>query len=138
MIRFCTFMNAFFPLVFIQYDLPSHLLRDTVAVEAQSHSLKSLRKQVGESGRLHMASARIEKIAEMLEFCREPKRKGWIEAMLDLNEVFSQSYLTICTSQKLLDLRADNSYITTEKGRRFLRTYSSFSDVVRKPLLTRV
>ncbi len=81
-----------------------------------------------------MTSARIEKIAEMLEFCREPKRKDWIAVMLNLNEVFSQSYLTICTSQKLLDLKPDNAYVTTEKGHRFLRMYSVFSDIVRKPL----
>ncbi len=82
-----------------------------------------------------MASARIEVIAELLEFCREPKRKDWIEARLNLNEVFSHSYLAICTSQKLLDFKQDKGYVTTDKGQRFLRTYATFGDIVRRPIL---
>jgi predicted transcriptional regulator len=62
-----------------------------------------------------MSVARIEIIAELLAFCKQPKRKEWIEARLNLNEVFSQSYLTICLSHKLLDFKQDESYVTTEK-----------------------
>ncbi len=82
-----------------------------------------------------MANARIEVIADLLELCRQPKRKDWITERLNLNEVFSHSYLTICTSQKLLDINLDKTYVTTEKGQRFLKTYASFSDIVKRPIL---
>jgi predicted transcriptional regulator len=83
-----------------------------------------------------MAVARIEIIADLLALCSQPKRKEWIEARFNLSEVFFQAYLTICLSQRLLDLKPDESYITTEKGYRFLRTYATFSDIVKSPVLS--
>jgi predicted transcriptional regulator len=71
----------------------------------------------------------IQIMSEILECCREPKRKTRIMYGNNLSYEQMKNYLTFLTSNELLqnDLGA---YSTTVKGHHFLKAYSELQNIV--------
>ena len=63
----------------------------------------------------------------IIRFCETPKDKGRIMNRLGLNDVQTESYLTILTKQSML-MQNDGKYVVTPLG----QSYISSSDRIKK------
>ena len=63
----------------------------------------------------------------IIRFCETPKDKGRIMSRLGLNDVQTESYLTILTKQSMLK-QNDGKYVVTTLG----HSYISSSDRIKK------
>ena len=63
----------------------------------------------------------------IIRFCETPKDKGRIMNRLGLNDVQTESYLTILTKQSML-MQNDGKYVVTTLG----QSYISSSDRIKK------
>ncbi|UCE15276.1 MAG: hypothetical protein JSV12_05160 [Candidatus Bathyarchaeota archaeon] len=76
-----------------------------------------------------MKRQRIEITAQILMFCMDSKRKTRIMYMNNLSHLQLKNYLTLLTSRNLLAHNSD-TYVTTEKGHRFLEAFAQLKDVL--------
>jgi len=76
-----------------------------------------------------MKRQRIEIMAQILAFCMHATRKTRIMYKNNLNHAQLKDYLTLLTSQHLLAHNSD-TYLTTEKGYRFLEAFAQLKDVL--------
>ena len=78
-----------------------------------------------------MKRQRIEIMAQILAFCMHAKRKTRIMYGNNLSHAQLKDYLTLLTSQHLITHNSE-TYVTTEKGRRFLEAFVQLKDVLEK------
>ena len=76
-----------------------------------------------------MKRQRMEIMAQVLAFCKNSKRKTRIMYMNNLSHSQLKSYLTLLTSRHLLAHNSD-TYVTTQKGHRFLEAFAQLKDVI--------
>ncbi len=76
-----------------------------------------------------MKRHRIEIMAQILAFCIHATRKTRIMYGNNLNHAQLKDYLTLLTSRGLLAHNSD-TYVTTEKGHRFLEAFAQLKDVL--------
>jgi len=76
-----------------------------------------------------MKRQRIEIMAQILAFCIHATRKTRIMYKNNLNHAQLKDYLTLLTSRHLLERNSD-TYMTTEKGQRFLEAFAQLKDVL--------
>ena len=76
-----------------------------------------------------MKRQRIEIMAQILAFCMHARRKTRIMYMNNLSHSQLKGYLSLLTSRNLLAHNSD-TYVTTEKGHRFLEAFAQLKDVL--------
>jgi predicted transcriptional regulator len=77
-----------------------------------------------------MKRQRIEIMAQILAFCKHAKRKTRIMYKNNLSYAQLKDYLTFLTSLHLL-ARDSDTYLTTEKGYRFLEAFTQLANTYR-------
>ncbi len=77
-----------------------------------------------------MKRQRIEIMAQILAFCKHAKRKTRIMYKNNLNYAQLKDYLALLTSRYLLERNSD-TYVTTEKGQRFLEVFTQLANTYR-------
>lgn len=76
-----------------------------------------------------MKRGRIEIMAQILALCIEAKRKTRIMYQTNLSYAQLKAYIALLTSKNLLDHHLD-SYVTTDRGYRFLEAMAQLNDVL--------
>jgi predicted transcriptional regulator len=64
----------------------------------------------------------------IIRFCETPKDKGRIMSRLGLNDVQTESYLTILTRQSML-MHNQGKYVVTNLGRYYIASYNRTKNI---------
>ena len=71
------------------------------------------------NGYIHVSKMALGNRLGIIRFCETPKAKGRIMNRLGLNDVTTESYLTILMSQSML-VQNNGKYVVTQKGQGYL------------------
>ncbi|MCW3999075.1 MAG: winged helix-turn-helix domain-containing protein [Candidatus Bathyarchaeota archaeon] len=100
-------------------------------VKLNSHELQfALLRHEGERSILKGSRrGKLDIIAEILLFCEQQKTKTSIMYNTNLNYSQLKNHMDNLTTQGLL-LKAQNKYVTSEKGYRFLELFAQLNDLL--------